>query len=326
MRAGRGEERRGKGVYREAVTISDTQSPREEDPPEPGPGPGPGGVLSSAASCTSSPTAGQSGEESGTEGREQDPQAAPSQLWQEGRGGCGGGGGRRRPVAEAGQQKGGHGNKSSPEDLFLISRTSRAWMPWDCSWPRICKGRRRLGPAQHGRGVCVWGGGAGERGRREEISLIAHTPSPLALRAFPPKQGPEPQTHPRTQSQRSAPGLGESDEGRGGREQKSERAGRGEWGARAAWPEAGCSHRARRAGVRLCPLLTSRDPRNQEALGSERNLGQRQKGGVWRGAASRWSRVPGQWGCVLGVLKAAASTPLGLDSGFPSPGRQQEGD
>lgn len=31
----------------------------------------------------------------------------------------------------------GTGNESSPEDLFRISRTSRAWTPWDCSCPRI---------------------------------------------------------------------------------------------------------------------------------------------------------------------------------------------
>lgn len=110
-------------------------------------------------------------------------------------------------MAEAGQQKGGRQNESSPDDLFLISRTSRAWTPWDCSWLRICRGRDRLGPAQHGG---CWVAEAGGRPPGPGGPSAMHTHSLLFL------SGPEPQTHTGTQSQRSAPGLASQAKGRPG--------------------------------------------------------------------------------------------------------------
>lgn len=157
VRAGKGEEWRGKGVYWEVVTISDTQSPREEVPWSLALAlPLESAQLSSELhllpNSPSKETAGQSCEERGMKGREQegDPSCPfPAVVGRQGREGA--------EEAEAGgdlwwrlaSRRGRHRNESSPEDLFLISRTSRAWMPWDCSWPRICKGRYRLGPAQH---------------------------------------------------------------------------------------------------------------------------------------------------------------------------------
>lgn len=87
VRAGKGEERRGERVYWEVVTISDTQSPREEVPRSlalalPLGSTQLGSELHLLPNSPSKETAGQSCEESGTKGREQegDPQAAHPQL------------------------------------------------------------------------------------------------------------------------------------------------------------------------------------------------------------------------------------------------------
>lgn len=141
------------------VTISDTQSPREEVPRSlalalP---PGSAQLSSELHPLPNSPAqeaAGWSYEESGMRGERKrgvSPSCPfPAVAGRQGREGveeteAGGRLGSRGWPAEGE----GTGNESSPEDLFRISRTSRAWTPWDCSWARICTGRYRVGQAQH---------------------------------------------------------------------------------------------------------------------------------------------------------------------------------
>lgn len=158
MRAGEGEERRVKEHMGMGVTISDTQSQRGGSP-EHGPGPATG---KSSAQLRAAPRPRQPctrgcwlelrGEWDEGEKRRGVPPSCPipAVKGRQGREGAeepeAGGtlGSRGWPVEGEGT-----GNKSSPEDLFRISRTSRAWTPWDCSWPRICMGRYRLGQVQN---------------------------------------------------------------------------------------------------------------------------------------------------------------------------------
>lgn len=108
---GQGKEKKGEGreYMGGGVTTSDTQSPKEEVPRSLALALPPGSTQLSAAPPPRQP---QSCEEDGSRGREEErvPQAAHSQLWQEGRAGrvrekaeAGG-----RLEAEAGQRKGRH--------------------------------------------------------------------------------------------------------------------------------------------------------------------------------------------------------------------------
>lgn len=130
-------------------TVSDSQSPTEDNPGA-WPWPCPRGALSAAHSCTPSPTgphqrllARAVRRVGGGVREERIPPSGPFPAVAGRQGGEGGGEGRGRRETRRlrlASRRGGYWNESSPEDLFRISRTSRAWMPWDCSWPRICMG------------------------------------------------------------------------------------------------------------------------------------------------------------------------------------------
>lgn len=138
------ESMRGMGLPSQILRVPQRTIPRAW------PWPCPWGALSTAHSCTPSPTAlhqrllARAVRRVGGGVREERvPPSGPFPAVAGRQGGEDGGEGRGRRETRRlrlASRRGGYWNESSPEDLFRISRNSRAWMPWDCSWPRICMG------------------------------------------------------------------------------------------------------------------------------------------------------------------------------------------